>query len=156
MAEFESESHRPTDAFESARPRFERRQPRTVYFREDGQNSPNHPKQGIIELLKIYLLHTSFESVTAISSRLCSIMLDRMGTYANPYRSITQSGWRGARIVELERDEEYDIVSARFRKHVDGDPTRELTVRIIIGDEVVFEESTTEEFGMVSEIGEVV
>lgn len=56
----------------------------------------------------------------------------------------------GPEQLEVELDDEFDVVSAIIRKNVPGDDERELTVRILVDDEVILEESTTVEYGGVS------
>ena len=55
----------------------------------------------------------------------------------------------GAEAFEVDFDPEYDIVTAWFQKLVSGDESREISVRVIIDDEVVIEETVDGEYGMV-------
>ena len=55
----------------------------------------------------------------------------------------------GSEAFEVDFDPEYDIVTAWFQKLVSGDESREISVRVIIDDEVVIEETIDGEYGMV-------
>ena len=71
------------------------------------------------------------------------------GSISNLATTRTVEG-EGPDQLEVELDDEFDVVSAIIQKIVPGDDERELTVRIVIDDEVVLEESTTVEYGLVS------
>ena len=55
----------------------------------------------------------------------------------------------GPESFDVEFDPEYDVITAWFQKLVAGDESREISVRVLVDDEVVIEERVDGEYGMV-------
>ncbi|MFP8957309.1 hypothetical protein ACLI4Y_11305 [Natrialbaceae archaeon A-CW3] len=91
------------------------------------------------------------EEIVDLEEAIATVEVDYDGEWEGVIETLATSEryeGEGDESFEVELDPEYDILHAWFQKLVPGDESREITVRVLIDDEVVIEETADGQYGV--------